>query len=109
MLVRIRLRPVRRVSRKAGKNRHLALACAALLWPAVFSSYVVGFWRLAADLQLAGGFGFNQGAFSHWQTWMALAIALNFAALILNRYGHHGEMRFPEAWTSWISNFGLRK
>ncbi len=109
MVVRIRLRPVRRVSRKPGKNRHLALAFAALLWPAVFTAYALAFWRLAADLALTGNFGFSQGLFSHWQTWMALAFVLNVSAVVLNRYGHRGEMSVPSSWTEWMSNFGARK
>src|SRR6476469_2512822 len=103
MVVRIRLRPVRRVTRKHGKNRHLALAFASLLWPCVFTAYVLGFWRLGADLGLAGGFGIASGTFSHWQAWLSLAAVLNVAALLLTRYGHLGQMRAPGALFGWLS------
>jgi hypothetical protein len=108
MVVRLRLRSGGRVSRKQGKNRHVALAFASLLWPGVLTAYVLGFWRLADDLGVAGGFGIHTGLFSHWQSWLALAIGLHVAAIILNRYGHRGEMRIPESWFAWIDNFGRR-
>jgi hypothetical protein len=108
MVVRLRFRPGRRVSRRQGKNRHLALALATLLWPAALSAYVLGFWRLAADLGLAGGFGIAEGVFSHWQAWLALAVLLNVAAILLNRYGHLGLIRIPDSWFAWLANFGRR-
>ena len=108
MVVRLRFRPGPRVSRRQGKNRHLALALATLLWPAALAAYVLGFWRLAADLGLAGGFGIAEGVFSHWQVWIALAGLLNVAAILLNRYGHHGLFRIPDSWFAWLSNFGRR-
>ena len=108
MVVRVRLRTGRRVSRKPGKNRHVALAFAALLWPGVLTSYVLGIWRLAADLGMAGGFGIERGVFSHWQTWLALAVVLNLMAISLNRYGNLGRMRFPSSWFTWVSHFGRR-
>ena len=108
MVVRVRLRTGRRVSRKPGKNRHVALAFAALLWPGVLTSYVLGVWRLAADLGMAGGFGIENGLFSHWQTWLALAGALNVVAIVLNRYGHIGRMHIPSAVFAWVQSFGRR-
>lgn len=108
MVVRLRLRTGPRISRKPGKNRNLALAVAALLWPAVLCTYVVGIWRLAADLGWAGGFGIATGLFSHWQVWLALAVVLNLAGLALNRYGHRGEMRLPGGFFNWLSSFGHR-
>lgn len=108
MVVRVRLRSGRKVSRKTGKNRHIALASAALLWPGVLTSYVLGFWRLGADLGIAGGFGIERGLFSHWQTWLALAVVLNVGAIVLNRYGHLGRMHIPASWFTWMSNFGRR-
>ena len=49
-------------------------------------AYVVGFWRLASDMGIAGAFVFS-GFFSHWQIWIALALTLHAAAFLLNRYG----------------------
>ena len=97
MVVRLRLRPDRRVSRKTGKNRHLALAFATLLWPAALSAYVLGFWRLASDLGMASGFAISDGIFSHWQVWLALGGLMTAGALLLNRYGHSGAIRRPAA------------
>src|SRR4051812_737467 len=108
MVVRLRLRPVRRVSRKHGKNRHLALALASLMWPGVFTAYVLGFWRLGADLGMAGGFGITSGVFSHWQVWLALAGLGNVAALVLTRYGQLGPQRGTSVWFGWLTNFGRR-
>ena len=56
MVVRIRLRKGPPVTRKRGKNRHLALACGALLIPASLMAYVLGFWRLASDMGMAREF-----------------------------------------------------
>jgi hypothetical protein len=93
MVVRVRLRSGRRVSRKTGKNRHVALAFAALLWPAIFIAYGLGFWRLASDLGLSGAFAITDGIFSHWQVWLALAAGLSAAAIALNRYGDNHRTR----------------
>ena len=91
MVVRIRLnrgRPIRRVS---GRNRDLALACGALLVPASLMAYVLGFWRLAADMGFAGQFGIS-GLFSHWQIWILAGVVLHFAASSLKRYGAGGDL-----------------
>lgn len=54
--------------------RSLALAAGAL-----------GFWRLGADLGWTQDFVIADGIWSHWQTWLALAAALNTAASLLLR------------------------
>jgi hypothetical protein len=74
--------------------RHLALACAALLIPISLMAYVLGFWRLAADMGMAGAFVFY-GLFSHWQVWIALALALHVTASLLNRYGRGQDLPTP--------------
>ena len=108
MKVRVRLRHGPPVARKQGKNRHLALAAAALLWPAVVTAYGLGFWRLASDAGAAGGFGISSGVFSHWQVWLAVGVGLNLLGMVLNRYGTRGEMRLPGSLFSWVSSFGHR-
>lgn len=95
MIVRIRLEGGRRLQNKSGKNRHLALAMAALLTPAALMAYALGLWRLGADLQLTGAFAISSGFFSHWQVWLPLAVVLQLTALALNRYGRGGALRFP--------------
>jgi len=96
MIVRIRPGTGRPIQRKLGKNRHLALACGALLIPASLMAYVLGFWRLASDMGFAAEPGIT-GLFAHWQVWIATAVFLHGAASILNRYGRRGEFQLPEA------------
>ena len=94
MIVRIQLGTGRKIQRKAGKNRHLALACGSLLMPAALMAYVLGFWRLASDMELVSPSGIT-GPFSHWQVSIAAAVFLNAASSVLNRYGRQGEFHLP--------------
>ena len=96
MLVRLRLKRGQPLLRKPGKNRHVALGLAALLTPAALMAYVLGFWRLAADIGVAGEFGIT-GVFSHWQIWILIAALLHLSGYVLNRYGRGGELRVPQA------------
>lgn len=95
MIVRIRLGTGRRVARKRGKNRHMALACGALLTPMSLMAYVVGFWRLASDMGLLPSSGIN-GFFGHWQVAVAAGAALHLGSYMMNRYGRQGEFEVPE-------------
>ena len=88
MVIRIRFQHGRHVRRKERKNQHIALALAALLTPAALTLSVLGLWRLAADLHMAGQFAITTGLFSHWQVWFALAGLVQFIAMALNRYGN---------------------
>jgi hypothetical protein len=54
--------------------RHFALAAG-----------VLGFWRLGADIGWTQDFFIATGVWSHWQTWLALAAALNAAANYVQR------------------------
>src|SRR5690348_335198 len=94
MKVRIRLQTGRPIQRKHGKNRHLALAGGALLIPVSVLAYVLGFWSLASELGMAGAFGIT-GLFSHWQLWMAFAVAVHLSAGVLGRYGRGGGLELP--------------
>jgi len=94
MIARIRLKRGRPIQRKAGKNRHVALALGALLIPAALMAYVLGLWRLAADMGMAGEFGIT-GLFSHWQIWMGAGVLLQTASAAFNRYGHGGDFQMP--------------
>jgi hypothetical protein len=96
MLVRLMLTRGRPLLRKPGTNRHLALGLAALLTPAALMAYVLGFWRLASDIGVAGEFGIT-GVFSHWQIWILIAALLHLSGYVLNRYGRGGELRVPQA------------
>jgi hypothetical protein len=95
MIVRIRPGTGRPIQRKLGKNRHLALACGALLVPASLMAYALGFWRLASDMGLTAEPGLR-GVFAHWQLWIATAVFLHAAASILNRYGRRGVFEIPD-------------
>ena len=94
MIARIKLKKGGPVRRRRGKNRHLALAFGSLLIPASLMAYVLGFWRLASDMGLAGEFGIT-GLFSHWQIWIALAVLLHVMSSSLNRYGRGGDFEMP--------------
>jgi len=69
----------------------MALALGALLPLPALTAAVLGVWRIAADLKLAGSFAIPDGFFSHWQVWMALAALLEACAFALNRYGKNGD------------------
>ena len=89
MVVRIKFPLGKPRSRKSGKNRHVAFALGALLMPAALMAWVLGFWRLASDIGVAGEFGIT-GFLSHWQVWMILGAVLQTAGYVLNRYGRGG-------------------
>lgn len=90
MLVRIRFDKGAHIYRKQGKNRHLALAAAALLVPCALMAAVLGLWRLTDDLGWTSGFSISSGPFAHWLVWVVLAVVLFAAAARLNRYGRDG-------------------
>ena len=80
MVVRIRLSLGFRRRQAGVRTRRIALMAWAL-----------GGWRLMADLKWTGEFAIRDGVFSHWQVWIALGIAVQFAAFLLGRYGRHDE------------------
>jgi len=90
MLVRIRLHGGPKVRQKKRKNRHVALASAALLTPAAVMAFVLSMWRLGSDLGFARSFAIRNGILSHWQVWLAISVAIQFVAVLLNRYGNPG-------------------
>src|SRR5271167_2351777 len=87
MLVRIRLQRGPKVRRKPHKNRHIALASAALLTPGAVMALVLALWRMGSDLGFARAFAIRSGLLSHWQVWLAISVAIQFLAVLLNRYG----------------------
>ncbi|HEU0138265.1 MAG TPA: hypothetical protein VFQ79_01070 [Bryobacteraceae bacterium] len=86
MIVRIRLKPGAKVTKKPGRKQKVASALASLLTPASLMACVLSLWRLAADLQWTETFAISEGLFSHWQVWMLIAVALQSGAVLLNRY-----------------------
>jgi hypothetical protein len=87
MRVRIRLKRGPKVRYKKRKNRHVALASAALLTPAAVMAFVLSMWRLGNDIGFTRSFAIHTGIFSHWQVWLAMSIVIQFLAVVLNRYG----------------------
>jgi hypothetical protein len=60
--------------------RHLALAAG-----------VLGLWRLGSDIGWTQDFFITAGFWSHWQTWLALAAALNGGANLMQRAARRSE------------------
>ena len=61
-------------------GRDFASLLAVFLTPAAMLALVFGLWRVSADLGWTESFVISSGLFSHWQVWMALAIALKLTA-----------------------------
>ena len=61
----------------------MAGGLAELLTPATVIAAVLGVWRLGADMHMAGPFFIEDGIWSHYQTWFAIAglLQLNVAYL----------------------------
>jgi hypothetical protein len=55
----------------------------SLLPPAAFTAATLALWSLGADMNWAGSFPIDSGAFSHWLIWMALAGITYLGALRL--------------------------
>jgi hypothetical protein len=68
-------------------SRQLANTLLALLTPAAVVAFVMGLWRVCADLGWAGAFLIADGLFSHWQVWIALSIALKMLSSTLIAWG----------------------
>lgn len=90
MLVRIRLSFGPPGSNGAA-GRRAALALSSLLTPLALLAWLCGFWKLGADMKIAGDFVIARGLFSHWQVWFALGIALQFGAFLLQRFARSDE------------------
>ncbi len=55
----------------------------ASITPAALTALSLGLWRLTTDLEWTEWFPVSSGLLSHWQAWIALAIALKFGATAL--------------------------
>ncbi len=104
MIVRLRFASGRRVRIAPGKNRHVALAVAALMTPATLMMFVMAAWRIGSDIQLATEFPINQGLWSHWHVWIAAALLSHLTSVLLNRYGKTGEMGLTRSIASGMSH-----
>ena len=92
MIVKLRFPTGRLVKKTSGKNRHIALAIAALMTPGTLMMFVMGMWRIGADLSIATEFPITEGVWQHWQMWIAAAALSHLASVLLNRYGKSGEL-----------------
>jgi len=92
MKVRIRFAKSSKVRGKRVRNRRIALILGSLLTPTAFAAWLLGLWRVAADLHLAGQFAIPTGVFSYWQVWIAVAVVLQVCSRVLNRYGKRGDV-----------------
>ncbi len=51
-----------------------------LLKPVALLAYVLAAWRIGADLKWTGEFFIAKGFLSHWQVWLAVAVATQVTA-----------------------------
>jgi hypothetical protein len=67
-----------------------------LLTPVALVAYVLAGWRLGADLNWTGAFFISKGLLSHWQVWLALAIATQVtAAHLAPNADEHDDLILP--------------
>jgi hypothetical protein len=92
MIVRIRLHHGGWPRRARLVVRKLAESTAALLIPLTLMASLLSVWRLAADLSLASHFAIQEGPFSRWQAWAAVATALGLTSGLLSRYARRGRL-----------------
>jgi hypothetical protein len=86
MVVRLKINYGSPLRRADSFNRRVALGTAALLSPVSVMAFVLGGWRLGADLDITGQFAISTGLFSHWQVWLALGAAIQAASAVLYRF-----------------------
>src|SRR5262245_28488930 len=96
MKVRIRFGKSVKVARNRTRNRRLALLAGALMTPAALVAWILGFWRIAADLNWTSQFAIPSGFFSYWQVWIGVAVALQWCSRVLNRYGKREDPEIAE-------------
>jgi hypothetical protein len=80
------------VKQRKNEIRRLATGVSVLVQPAVLAAFVLAAWRFGTDLGWTREFVISAGAFSHWQTWLAIAVVLQVAVIALNRYGNAGPL-----------------
>lgn len=85
MVVRIRLSYGDAIRKTVEAHRQAALVVSALMTPLAVMAWALACWRLAADMQWTGEFAISKGIFSHWQVWVAVGVAIQFAAFVLHR------------------------
>jgi hypothetical protein len=86
MVVKIRFGRGPVVTQRKGKNSGIAMLSASMLTMVSICFASFGFWRLAEDVNLAGGFVYTEGFLSHWQVWLFAAGTTQYGAWRLTRY-----------------------
>lgn len=86
MVVRIRFGKRPDPAEKRRKQQRIAITLAALLTPGAVMAAALAAWGIAAGMNVAGPFAISTGFFSHWQVWLAAAVALQLCAIRLNRF-----------------------
>jgi hypothetical protein len=86
MVVKIRFGRGPVVTRRKGKNSGIAMLSASMLTMVSICFASLGFWRLAQDVDLTGGFVYTEGLLSHWQVWLFAAGTTQYGAWRLTRY-----------------------
>lgn len=78
MVVRIRIKRMPRV-------QDVFAGAAGLLTLGAVVCFIMSAWKLMADMGVAGNFAISAGVFSHWQVWLATAIALQLFSFRIAR------------------------
>jgi hypothetical protein len=104
MVVKIRFGRGPVVTRRKGKNGGIAMLSASMLTMVSICFASLGFWRLAEDVDLTGGFVYTEGLRSHWQVWLFAAGTTQYGAWRLTRYARLARKSLaPEAATQEVS------
>lgn len=77
--------PVRPANPNHVSMQEMAGGLAALLTPAATLTFAIALWRLGHDVGMTKTFFIADGAFSHWQVWLALTGMLAASSFYLNR------------------------
>jgi hypothetical protein len=66
----------------------LVMVCIQLLTPSSLLAFVLGAWRLGAELSLTSTFPINTGFYSHWIVWASIGLNMQLFASLLD-VGHN--------------------
>lgn len=89
------MKTTRALQTAATISRDAAQALFALLTPVAVIALVFGMWRFGTDIGWTEDFVISNGLFSHWQIWIALAIALQALGSMLSRNENPSAKRLP--------------
>jgi hypothetical protein len=104
MIVRIRVGKGAKVGVGQRRNQRLAFVAAALLSPAALVGLAVAVWSLTADMNITRRFAISTGFFSHWQSWLAMAVAVQLCARMLNKYSRASRRKTSDTGASAVQD-----